>query len=310
VIYEGHAATVDEWTQAAVDRQLWMIRRPRPNPADDIGQPYLLAWAHPDEPDIPSTKHPVEYIAAQYKRWKSIDPNRLVFTNYSGGWVNAWQGNATRSQYEQFLANTDWGSSSIYPVTGWDRPNDLDAAGRAVDRLEKWSQGKPQFAVIESGDQELPWAVREIPGVTPGQFRAQIWDSIIRGARGIIYFPQKFKPAFSYDNTPPEIVQEMIRQHAFIKSIEQAILSPSDPPNLGATVNKPLQATWRAHGGKMYFIVLNTSGAPLSNARVRLHGVGSADSAAVQAERRTVDVNGGVITDNFAPHAVHVYVVD
>jgi hypothetical protein len=310
VMYEGHAATVDEWTQAAAERQLWMIRRPRPNPADDVNQPFLLAWAHPDEPDIPSTQHPIEYIRGQFQRMRAADPDRPIFTNYSGGYVNAWQGNTGRAAYEQFLANTDWGSSSIYPVTGWDRPHDFDAPGRAVDRLEKWSQGKPQFAVIETGDQELPWAPREIPGVTPGQFRAQFWDAIIRGARGIVYFPQKFKPNFSYDNTPPEIVEEMLTQHARVKAIEQAILSPSDPPSLGVTIDGPLEATWRSHGGKKYFIVLNTSDRPLTKVNVRLHGVGNPDSAAVSSEKRSVAVDNGVITDDFASYATHVYVVD
>jgi hypothetical protein len=309
-IYEGYAATIDEWTQAAAERKLWMIRRPRPNPADDIGQPFLLAWSQPDEPDIPSTNHPVSYIAGQFAKWRAIDPDRPIFTNFSGGYVNAWQGNTGRSTYEQFLANTDWVSSSIYPVTGWDRPNNLEAAGRAVDRLEKWSGGKPQFAVIESGDQELPWAPKEIPGVTPGQFRAQVWDSIIRGARGIIYFPQKFKPAFSYDDTPPEIVREMQVQHARIRAIEQAILSPSDPPSLGVTINAPLEATWRSHGGKKYFIVLNTSDRSLNDVNVRLHGIGGADSASVVVEKRSVSIKSGVITDDFAPYGVHVYVVD
>jgi hypothetical protein len=310
VIYEGYAATIDEWTKAAADRRLWMIRRPRPNPADDVGQPYLLAWSQPDEPDIPSTNHPSDVIIANYKKWKAVAPNIPIFTNFSGGYVNHWQGNVGYSDYAKFLSGTDWVSSSIYPVTGWDRPHDLDAPGKAVDRLEKWSEGKPQFAVIESGDQELPWAPKEIPGPTPGQFRAEIWDSIIRGARGIIYFPQKFKPAFSYDDTPPEIVQEMLTQHARIKSLEKVILTPIDPPSLGVTLGKPLEATWRTFGGKKYFIVLNLSDRQLNTATLGLHGVGSAHSATVSGEKRTVGIKSGVITDDFAPLSTHVYVVD
>jgi RTX calcium-binding nonapeptide repeat (4 copies)/Beta-galactosidase len=309
VIYEGYAATIDEWTKAAADRRLWMIRRPRPNPADDVGQPYLLAWAQPDEPDIPSTKHPADVIIANSNKWKAIDPDIPIFTNFSGGYVNHWQGNVLYPDYAKYLSGSDWVSSSIYPVTGWDRPNDLDAPGKAVDRLEKWSEGKPQFAVIESGDQELSWAPREIPGPTPGQFRAEVWDSIIRGARGIIYFPQKFKPAFSYDDTPPEIVREMLTQHARIKTLEKVILSPGDPPSLGVTLGKPLEASWRVYGGKKYFIVLNTSDRPLQNATLRLHGIGASDSAAVHGEKRSVGIKGGVITDNFAAYSAHVYVV-
>ena len=61
--------------------------------------------------------------------------------------------------------------------------------------------------------------------------------------------------------------------------------------------------------GKKYFIVLNRSAQALKNVKVQLHGVGGADAAAAQGEKRRVDIVGGVITDGFAPHSVHVYVV-
>ena len=307
VQYESSAATIDEWTQAAVDRGLYMIRRPRPNPADDVGQKYLLAWAHPDEPDIASTGHPASYIAGKYAAWKAVDPDMPVWVNFSGGYVNHWQGNLGYNDYKPFLDNTDWVSSSIYPVTGWDRPNDLDGPGKAVDRLEKWSQGKPQFAVIETGDQELAWAPKNIPGPTPGQFRAEVWDSIIRGARGIIYFPQKFKPSFSYDNTPPEIVAEMQVQNGRISALGNALLSPIDPPSLRVITDAPLEASWRFYKGKAYFIVLNTSGQSLADQAIGLVGVGRSGTAIVESERRTVSFKRGTLTDSFAPYEAHVY---
>jgi hypothetical protein len=309
VQYESASATIDEWTQAAVDRGLYMIRRPRPNPADDIGQKYLLAWAHPDEPDIASTGHDATYIANEYAKWKSIDPDMPVWVNFSGGFVNHWQGNLGYNDYKPFLNNTDWVSSSIYPVAGWDRPSDLDAPGKAVDRLEKWSEGKPQFAVIETGDQELSWAPKDVGGPTPGQFRAEVWDSIIQGARGIVYFPQKFKPSFSYDNTPPEIVDEMITQNARIAALGPALISPADPTTMGLALPAGLEGSWRFANGKAYFIVLNTTAGTLTDQGISLIGTGRAKSATVETERRAVRLKHGALTDTFAPYEVHVYSV-
>jgi hypothetical protein len=310
VQYESAQATIQEWTQAAVDNGLYMIRRPVPGVVGDVGQKNLIGWAHPDEPDIPSTGHDATYIANEYANWKKVDPDMPIFTNFSGGYVNKWQGNPLvgYSGYKPLLDNTDWVGSSIYPVTGWDRPDDLDAPGKAVDRLEKYSEGKPQFAVIETSDQELPWAAKDIPGPTPGQFRAQVWDSIIRGAKGIIYFPQKFKPQFSFDNTPPEIDAEMRVQNARITALSDVILSPIDPPTMGIALGGPLEASWRFHDGKAYFIVLNTSGESTTQA-ISLQGVGKPETAQVVGESRSVSLSKATFTDTFAPHEAHVYAV-
>ena len=309
VQYESASATIDQWTQAAVDRGLYMIRRPRPNPADDIGQKYLIAWAHPDEPDIASTGHPASFIASEYAKWKAINPKMPVWVNFSGGFVDQWQGTQGYKDYKPFLDATDWVSSSVYPVAGWSHPDNLDLAGLSVDRLEKWSQGKPQFAAIETGNQALPWMPSDSTGPTPGQFKAEIWDSIIRGARGIIYFPQRFKPTFSYDDTPPEVVDEMIRQNARMTALGPVLLSPSDPATLGFEADAPLEASWRFYTGKAYFVVLNMSGRTLKDQPIYFAGTGKAKSATVTFEKRTVGIHRGSLTDSFAPFETHVYEV-
>jgi hypothetical protein len=286
-----------------------MIRRPRPKPADDIGQKYLIAWAHPDEPDIASTGHPASFIAAEYAKWKAINPKMPVWVNFSGGFVDQWQGTQDYNDYKPFLDATDWVSSSVYPVAGWSHPNDLDIAGLSVDRLEKWSQGKPQFAAIETGNQALPWMPKDSTGPTPGQFKAEVWDSIIRGARGIIYFPQRFKPSFSYDDTPPDVVDEMIRQNARMTALGPVLLSPSDPATLGVQADAPLETSWRFYKGKAYFIVLNMSEQTLKNQPIQLEGTGRSKSATVQFEKRTVAIRKGAMTDTFAPFETHVYEV-
>jgi hypothetical protein len=309
VQYESAQATIQEWTQAAVDNGLYMIRRPVPGVVDDVGQKNLIAWAHPDEPDIPSTGHDANYIADEYAKWKAVDPDMPIFTNYSGGYVNQWQGNPLvgATGYKPLLDNSDWASSSIYPVNGWDRPDDLDASGRAVDRLEKYSQGEPQFAVLESSDQELPWGRRDIPALTPGQFRAQIWDSVIRGAKGIIYFPQKFKPQFSFDNTPPEIEAEMIAQHERLAALGPALISPADPAVLALNLPAGLEGGWRYSGGKAYFIVMNKTDQPLEGVGLGLQGVGRKGTVVVEGEGRELRMNRRTIVDSFAPYETHVY---
>jgi hypothetical protein len=309
VQYESSGATIQEWTQAAVDNGLMMIRRPVPGVYDDLGQKNLIAWAHPDEPDIPSTGHDATWIANEYANWKNVDPNMPIFTNYSGGYVNQWQGSPLvgYSGYKALLDSTDWSANSIYPVNGWDRPNDLNAPGRALDRLAKYSQGKPQFAVLETSDQELSWAPKDIPAVTPGQFRAEVWDSVIQGAKGVIYFPQKFMPQFGFDNTPPEIEAEMITQNARLTALGNALIQPANPTTMGLSLPAGLEGGWRWYNGKAYFIVLNTTGGTISGAGLGLLGVGRKGTVTVETEKRTLTMNRRTIVDTFAPYETHVY---
>jgi hypothetical protein len=309
--YQGDGATIEQWSQAARDRGMYYIRRPLSNPALDVGDTNLLAWALPDEPEI-TTKYPPETLKSWVDGWKQADPNRPIWANFSGGYVLRWQGNvAGQSGYAPYQALTDWDSSSIYPVTGWSRPQEhpgLDAPGRALDQLEKWSNGHPQFAVIEPSDQELPWIGQDIPGPTPGQFRAEVWDSIVHGARGVVYFPMSFKPSFRFDNTSPEVAAEMTATNAKIQSIARVLQSEIDPPTRGLDVGGPLEGTWRVVDGKTYYIVLNFSDQAVTGS-MTFQGVDGATTANVLGEGRSVSLADGAFTDTFGAYSVHVYEV-
>ena len=237
-----------------------------------------------------------------YSTWKAADPNIPVLENFAGGYVMGWQGNITPATYQAYAQGADWISSGIYPVDGWARPEDLDVSGRTIDRLQSLTNGKPQFAIIESGPQNGSWLPKGFPGPTATQFRAEVWDSVIHGAQGIIYFPQSLNPTFSYDNTPPDVAAEMTTQDARLTAIGAALVSPIDPPTLGFSAASPLEATWRTYGGKSYFIVLNMSSQTLTNQAMTLRGTGAATTATVQGENRSVNISGGVMSDNFAPY--------
>jgi hypothetical protein len=311
VRHESLSGTVsaNAWSAEARKDGLYYIRQPQDDPSRDIGDSRLLAWMHEDEPD--SRGKAPEELQENHDRLKAVDPSRPIAVNLTGSRVLPWQNvKIPRSTYEDYLDTVDWVSNAQYPVTGWNRPEDLNAPGLTLDRLEKWSEGKPQFAILESSDQELRWGPTDQRGPTVQEFRAQIWDSIVRGAQGIIYFPQSLEPSFKFDNTPPEIVEEMVRQHAFISSISGALVSPVDPPSIGASVGGPLEVTWRKHDGKYYCVVFNMSDRSLPGQKITLHNFGGAGLASVKGEGRSETISGGVITDDFGAYGVHVYVVD
>jgi hypothetical protein len=82
-----------------------------------------------------------------------------------------------------------------------------------------------------------------------------------------------------------------------------------NPTTVSATVPAPLQAGWRDAPSGKYFFVINTKQPTLTNAAIALTGVGTATSASVFGESRTVPLANGQLTDTFGAFAVHVYVV-
>jgi hypothetical protein len=293
------------WDSEVAANGMYMIRQPSANPADDAAQSNLIAWLAPDEPDGHHTDPTV--TQAFYDRLKNINPDIPVFMNFSGGHVMGMQDKNLKHPYSAWLGGADWSGNDIYPVTGWNLPNRLGLVGAVIDRLRKLAPDKPQFAFIETSDQGLPW-LPDAPGPTPAQFRTEIWDAIIHGARGIIYFPDQFKPGFAYDATPPEIVAEMTAQDATLKSLSSALLARIDPKGYSLTLPANMEGTIRTVGGKTYLIVLNTKARAIPNAQIKITGVPDGP-AQVFGENRTVSISGGEIVDTFEGNAPRVYVV-
>ncbi|HEY7118657.1 MAG TPA: calcium-binding protein [Tepidisphaeraceae bacterium] len=306
--YEGLSGTVsvDTFSAEAVKRGMYMIRQPNAaNPAKDKTQKNLLAWMLNDEPDFHNT--PFATVVNQYKSLKSVDPNRPVFVNFSGSSVLWHYGNFGESDYKKYLAGADWVSNDLYPMNAHNRPTALDAPGKAVETLANWSGGKRQFAVIEASDQQLAGREHDYPGVTADQFRAEVFNAIISGATGIIYFPQRIGDGFSFDAMNSSVEGEMKKTNARISRIGAALMSQKDPGGVSVDVDGSLRVTWRKYNGKTYVVVLNNSTQAVS-ARMDIKGV-SASSASVDSENRTVAIKNGQIGDSFKPYEAHVYVI-
>jgi hypothetical protein len=304
--YESLSGTVsvESYSAAAVADGLYMIRQPNADPSKDVNQKNLLAWMLNDEPDYHNT--PAATLVSQYQAMKKADPKIPVFTNFSGSSALWGYGGEFEADYKKWLAATDWVSNDLYPVTAHDRPSALDAPGLAVQQLANWSGGKRQFAVIEASDQQLP-GHEDYPGVTADQFRAEVFNAVISGATGIIYFPQRIGDGFLFDNMTPQVTTEMTSVDARLARIGPALMSAKDPGGMSVDVSGNLRVTWRKYGGKTYMIVLNNS-ATGAAAKIDVHGV-SGTTASVDGEGRSVAIKSGVISDSFKPYEAHVYVV-
>lgn len=304
--YESLSGTVsvEKFSDEAVKAGLYMIRHPNPDPSKDVNQKNLLAWMLNDEPDYHNT--PAATLVSQYQALKKADSKLPVFVNFSGSSALWGYGGKFENDYKKWLAAADWVSNDLYPITAHNRPSALDAPGLAAAKLAQWSGGKRQFAVIEASDQQLA-GHENYPGVTPDQFRAEVFNAVISGATGIIYFPQRIGGGFLFDNMNPQVEGEMKSVDARLARIGSALMSQKDPGGVSISVSGSLRATWRKYNGKTYLIVLNNSSSS-SVAKMDLHGI-SASSASVDGEGRSVAIKNNQISDSFKPYEAHVYVV-
>lgn len=299
------------WNTTANSLGFKYIRDPDPsNAANDIGLSNLLAWGQADEPETSSPVISASTIVSQYNSWKLIDANRAVSLNFNGGSLIGQQGGfCDLTCYASYLAGTNWVISDIYPVSGWGQPNSLAWPGQSVDILYSLAPNKPILQYIEVAYQNLPWCGSSCPGPTPEQFRAEFWDAIVHGARGIFVFPEQIASPFIFDNTTTDMDTEITTQFTTANALSTPLQSTINPIGMSATVSTPLEVTWR-NNGHQYFFVLNFSYNQKNAQTITLTGIGSVTQAVVYGESRTVPISSGVITDDFGPHAIHIYQVN
>jgi hypothetical protein len=205
------------WVAAAEQLGLWQLRVPVGDPAADAAtNPHLMAFCQPDEPE--GTGVSAATCAANYAAWKKAVPTKPVFMNFDGSRVLGIQGGLTQQSYAPYMPTADIMGSDIYPVSAWGQTtlNWLQFPGAAVARLASWSGGKPQYACIECSNQRIGPA---IPGIaTTAQIRYEVWNAVLNGATGIIWFPQQFN-GFNFDGTTPAIQQEIARLNANLLAV-------------------------------------------------------------------------------------------
>jgi len=131
----------------------------------------------------------------------------------------------------------------------------------------------------------------------------------VHGARGLWFFPEQISPTFVFDATPANVAAEMTTQNATITALASVLQGVLNPPGLSASVAAPLDAGWRSASSGSYFIVVNLSGNTHNASSIALTGIGAAVSATVYGEARSVPISGNAISDDFAPYAVHIYVL-
>ena len=301
------SVTLQQWSDTATGKGLYYVREPSANPADDLQDTHLLAWAQKDEPDLSNHDPNPAYNIDIYQNWKAIGPSKPVWINFAGPSVTT-----TGADYRQWVKGGDWIASDWYPIN-WARYNNINFTGQAIDKLRKDSNGVPKkfMAYIETSWQKLNVGTR---GPTRDEFRGTVWHAIMHGAGGVIYFPQVVPNvtvggSFSYDGTPADVADEMTKVDAQVQSYARILNAAYNPTvrSLSSTTSS-IESTWRVMQDGDYFFVLNQSGSTVTNVPLTIAGLPANITALnVVGESRQELLTSGVIRDDFTPWQVHVY---
>ena len=255
--HQTNTVTMQQWSESAAGEGLFVIRPPLEKMAEDVTNPYLLAWMHQfDEPDLKGIDP--EHLQDVYQQWKKVDPKREIFITISGGSLLFKK--TSHNVYKEYFKAADWIGNDFYPITGWNQPTWIARLGLAVEDCRTLSKGKPQFAFIETSSQKLDWLPKNTRGPTAGEVRAEIWEAVIHGVKGIIYFPQQFNP-FKYDATPDDVSVELARQNRLLVKLSPIITLPANPKEIEIGTSGMVDVGWRqAADGSVYIIAVNISG--------------------------------------------------
>jgi hypothetical protein len=252
----------ERWREDLRRAGLRAIREPEGDLRADSRDPSLRAWMHGDEPDLPDNDIPPERLQATYERWKQASPQTPVLVNLSG--AEFMKRGRSDDRYAAWTAAADWVSNDLYPVTGFGRPDWIDASrgedeaiGSVLDALNRLTEHKPLIQIVEASDQRL-LPDGESRSVTPGELRGSVWHAVIHGARGIVYFPQQIGGEFKFDVMTEPVAAEMQRTNRWLRRLSPLLLGDARRVEVPA----PFEVATRRANGREIRIVLNFSAKP------------------------------------------------
>jgi hypothetical protein len=292
------------------------IRRLKDHPA-------LLCWEMEDEPawrwNSADCRVKPDDLIKSYQAIKLEDPKHLVYMNHAP--------TNLVSTLQRYNASTDIVACDIYPVIpGGIRtsfalfPDGMQGdllniypsqVGAYTDKMRAVAgAGRTLFMVLQGFAWEMLREKTErdsvmikYPNYEESRFMA--FNAIIHGANGIIYWGTAYTPQpslFWSDLKAVTIELAGLQQILASRTIDLSLKKVYH--ELGHSVDVGVEILAKSVSGVTYLLTANADKNPI---RVGLSGLRGFQTAAVLSERRKVRIVEGVLTDDYAPFAVHIY---
>jgi len=277
----------------------------------------IKAWLHQDEPDNAQSTGlgfygpciPAAEVVRQTRAMTARDGTRPVLLNFGQGIANEfWKGRGSCTGDQQYydIASRDAAilSFDIYPV-GSKIPQvkgNLEYVARGVTNLRGHAtDGQNIWAILETTalDPNRP--------VSPAEVRAEVWMSLIHGARGLVYFVHEFSPKVREDAVfrHPDVVAELSKTNSLINSLAIVLNSPDVKETIAVASTSPIATMMKKHENRLYVFAVAMKNAA-SKPQFTIEGLGDVQ-AHVIGEDRSIVIRQGLFGDDFEGYGVHIY---
>lgn len=276
------------------------------------GHPGLGVWKGADEPEW--GKKPVPPLRTAYEIVRETDPNHPVWI------VQAPRG--TVESLKPYNDTYDIGGIDIYPV-GYppgghsnEANKEISMVGDFAARMARTVEGRKPFWMtlqIAFSGTVKPGKTLRFPTFPEQRFMA--YQSIIHGARGLVYFGGQLPTTLNardaelgwnwtyWDRVLRAVVEE-VGDHSPLKP---ALVAPdSKLPVRCAHAGNGVEYLVREDGRDLYVLACKREGATIETEFTGLPPEITTGEVMFEAPR-TVQVRGGAFRDWFGPFEVHVY---
>jgi hypothetical protein len=295
----------------------------------------VTAWQLGDEIDMAhwdpnnTDAYPTNFknYAANVKTQDATRPRHMNFgkgmaiRNWGG--YQYWQPGGAGS-YDGDMAlycqNIDLVSADYYGYTDPYEPANYHGAwtyGKVIDNIHYYcGASKLAMGFVETSH---PYSVPDTDPnswITPDQVEAAVWNIVVHGGNGFIYFVHHFtdtglaaEDALMLDPTMKARVSSI---NAAVKSLAPVLNSISQSGvSVTSTNSIPVTFMYKQYAGAKYIIAQSDgdsthTSSGTTTATFTISGV-SSGTATVVGEGRTVSISAGKIIDSFGPYAHHVY---
>jgi len=198
-----------QWEDAAAAAGFFFVSVPGEDLAAEAKQPYRLAWLQDDEPDLnrwrasepadsPNNRNLIpsgsykgwtkpELLAERYARCKAAAPAMPLLVNFNGRAITP-EAYTHGNGHKPYIAAADILCHDWYPYSWGYAHTGTRFIALSIDRLARWSGGKPQWAYYEGGWQKKT----EGRQLTPDELELQIETAVGCGASGVVCFAHRF----------------------------------------------------------------------------------------------------------------------
>ncbi|MBN2581661.1 MAG: hypothetical protein JXL80_01235 [Planctomycetes bacterium] len=298
---------------------------------DLVGNPYVLAYIHGDEPDMPEKgkpKHNEDELAAYYNKVRKADSSRPVLMTFTAHFMSSktdkYSESVKKKIYPAFVKHCDVVGFDTYPIYGSGMPCNLCDVGIGVAELCKIAGPKrPVYAWIETSKGSKWMTYEKQPDVLPIHTRAEVWMALIEGATAIGYFTHAWAPSFTEFAPTAEMRAELKRLNGQITTLAPAILAEPAKAKVSMKLSGDLNCHLKATDldGTTYIFAQNLDLGPNADklkqfqpisprggkATITVAGLAAGTTIEVVDENRTITSKAGQFEDEFNPLAEHVY---